>query len=371
MKKYLLTALAGLVTGLVAGQSSGKKIVGESSWTPTKPAVSAPVIVWQHPAALRHTLDKPVIVARVCVQGKNLTETRFLLNGQPVGSLPRGFKKVSCGEEFSTEIPLSPGENEIRFQVRNEGGVVTSESRYVKYEMPVVASSGPVQKRYALIVSNAGYAKYPLKNPVNDGRAMRDQLEKLGFLVTLTENQSRKDLRKTIDTYIAGLTDRSVSLFFYAGHGLMVEGNNYLQPVDADPTSEKDVPFDCYPLRQVIGRMEEANQNGSNLVFWDACRNNPYRSWTRGAADPLYVPTNPPVGTLIVYATEPGKPAQDGDQENGLFTSELIRHIGVPNQDIVELINRIDMGLEKRGFHQPPYMEGRLRGKFVFNPSGQ
>src|SRR5205823_579126 len=106
--------------------------------------------------------------------------------------------------------------------------------------------------------------------------------------------------------------------------------------VDADPSGEADVEFDCFPLRQVIARMEETNPGGSNLVFWDACRSNPYRSWNRGATGPVYAATNPPVGTMIVYATEPGKAAQDGNDTNGLFTSELVKHIDAPNQDIFE-----------------------------------
>ncbi|MBC8152780.1 MAG: caspase family protein, partial [Bacteroidetes bacterium] len=216
-------------------------------------------------------------------------------------------------------------------------------------------------------VANASYAKQPLKNPVNDGLAVKERLEKLGFTVTMRENQTRKELRKSVDAFTASLTDKSVSLFFYAGHGLMVNGINYVQPVDADPSSEADVEFDCFPLRHLIARMEETNPGGSNLVFWDACRNNPYRSWYRGTGGPVYAANNPPVGTIIVYATEPNKLSVDGNGRNGLFTSELIKHIDTPNQDITELVNKIDQGLEERGFKQPPYIEGRLRGRFMFN----
>ena len=80
----------------------------------------------------------------------------------------------------------------------------------------------------------------------------------------------------------------------------------------------------------------------------------------------MFPPVNPAVGTMIVYATEPGKQAYDGDQENGLFTSELIKHISEPDVDVIELVNRIDQGLEDRGFQQPPYYEGRLKGRFIF-----
>lgn len=372
MKNCLLFLFL-LVAGFRApAQQIDHKFKGDWVKPRVKTATGRPVVAWQKPQGPQLTVDAPTVTVTVCVQSADpLTDYRFVHNGTPLGSMARGFKRTACGQEIAEELHLVPGTNEVHFVATNKVGMVTTESHYITYtpHQMVLAKSGAVAgpARLALVVANGSYPKYPLRNPVNDGQAIRERLEKLGFTVMLRENQSRKELRKSIDAFTASLTDKSVSLFFYAGHGLMVNGTNYVQPVDADPTVEADVEFDCFPLRQLIARMEETNPNGSNLVFWDACRNNPYRSWNRGTGGPVYAATNPPVGTMIVYATEPGKAAQDGDDLNGLFTSELVKHIAEPDQDIFELVDKIDRGLEQRGFKQSPYIEGRLRGKFIFN----
>ncbi|MFT4032237.1 MAG: caspase family protein [Siphonobacter sp.] len=371
MKKSLLLILF-LITGLAAFAQKENSFKGD--WVTPRKTILKPVVVWQYLGTAQLTVDKPVLKATVCIQSAEaLTAYKFIVNGKATGGQQRGFKKVSCGQEVTDELPLINGSNEIHFVATNAGGTTITESHYVTYASAVTtpAINMPDTKRVALIVANQTYSKYPLKNPVNDGQAIREHLEKLGFTVFLRENQSRKELKKAVDEFTASLTDKCVSLFFYAGHGLMVNGDNYVQPIDADPTSESDVSFECFPLRQLVARMEEVNPNGSNLVFWDACRNNPYRSWKRGAGDVSHTAINPPVGTMIIYATEPGKAALDGDEKNGLFTSELVRHIDTPDLEIRELIERIDFGLEKRGFRQPPYTEGRFRGKFTFNPSGR
>ena len=191
-------------------------------------------------------------------------------------------------------------------------------------------------------------------------------MEALGFAVTYKENLPLRDLKETVNSFITDLGSNNVSLFYYAGHGLMVNGETYLQQIDAEPKTEADVEFECYSLRQIYARMAEANAKGANLIFWDACRNNPYRSWHRGAGGPTYAPVQPVAGNMIIYATESGKQAYDGDQENGLFTSELVKHINKPNVDIFELVDLIEQGLEARGFKQAPWYEGRFRGKFMF-----
>lgn len=373
MKQYILFFLLLMAGHSVLAQQVDHKFKGDWVKPKLKTKIPVPIVAWQKPQGPQLSVDWQTFTVTVCVQSSEpLTAYQFIHNGTELGSMTRGFKRVSCGQEVSEELTLIPGTNEVHFVAANRGGTVTTESHYITYTPPTGPITGTAtvgSKRVALIVANSSYPKYPLKNPVNDGRAIRERLEKLGFTVMLRENQSRKELKRSVDAFMASLTDKSVSLFFYAGHGLMVNGTNYVQPVDADPSGEADVEFDCFPLRQLIARMEETNPGGSNLVFWDACRNNPYRAWSRGTGGPVYAATNPPVGTMVVYATEPGKAAQDGDERNGLFTSELVRHIDIPDQDIFELVDKIDRGLELRGFKQPPYIEGRLRGKFIFNPT--
>lgn len=362
-----------LATGPLVAQTSST-ITASSDWVYLKKqAVTVPVITWQTPQPRQVTEHKLRTNVTVRVQsGDAATLVQFFANGKELNRQTRGFKRTGNGTEYSDVIPLVAGPNEVYVKATNSAGSTTSESRVIDYQpetsVPGVASKGvQVQKRLALIVANGNYKQYQLKNPSNDGRAVKQQLEKVGFEVIFKENLSRLELNQTVDAFMEALGTHNVGLFYYAGHGLMVSGETFVQPIDAEPKTEPDVSYVCYPLRQIVEKMAYANPKGANLVFWDACRNNPYRSWRRGVGERMFPPVNPAIGTMIVYATEPGKQAYDGDQENGLFTSELVKHIGQPDVDVFELINRIDQGLEDRGFQQSPYYEGRLKGRFIFN----
>lgn len=346
-------------------------VSAQSDWVlPKTVAAAAPIITWQTPQGRQVTESKRTSRVTVHVQSAEaITQLLFIHNGNEINGQKRGFKRVRNGMEFSEDIPLVSGANELFVKATNAVGSTTSEVRLIicQPDTPVVSTYlATEQKRLALVIANGSYGKYPLRNPPNDGRAVKQQLETLGFAVTYRENLSLRDLKQTLDSFVTDLGSHNVGLFYYAGHGLMVGGENYVQPVDADPKIEPDVEFECYPLRQIVARMAYANPKGANLIFWDACRNNPYRSWHRGLGQPVYAPVQPSVGTMLVFATEPGKQAYDGDDENGLFTSELVKHINQPDVDIFELVDRIDRGLEERGFKQPPYLEGRLRGRFMF-----
>ncbi|WP_128547002.1 caspase family protein [Larkinella soli] len=374
MKPFLWLWMTALLAALNATGQPRKPVSARSEWVSiTRSAAGSSSILWLVPQVRQLTQKQAAFRATVCIQPADSTATiRFVRNGQTVGSPERGFKRGNC-REVSTEIPLQPGPNELYVTVSGMAGTATSETRLIHYlptagapgiGAPTAKSTG--QKRVALIIANGNYSRHPLTNPVNDGRAVREKLESLGFTVMYRENLSLRAMNDVFDTFLPQLGGQSVGLVYYAGHGLMVRGQNYMQPVDANPADEPEVEWECYALRRLIDRMEYANEGGSNLIFWDACRDNPYRSWYRGAGGKVYESVQPPYGTMVVYATEPGKPAYDGNEKNGLFTSELVRHMGEPNVDLIELVERIEQGLEARGYRQRPYIEGRLRGKFYF-----
>ncbi|MBO0935276.1 caspase family protein [Fibrella sp. HMF5335] len=371
--RFVFPAFFLLAAGPLAAQPATLSSA-RSDWVSIrKEPTTAPLIAWQVPQAKRVVEHKLTYTVTVRVQAADaVTRLQFVRNGLVLNRETRGFKRAG-GVEFSEVIPLVPGSNELYVMATNAIGTTTSEPRLISCQPDTsLAKQVPVagvsdQKRLALIVANGNYGKSLLRNPTNDGRAIKQQLEKLGFAVTYKENLPLRELKQTFDGFMTDLGSHNVGLFYYAGHGLMVGGENYVQPVDAEPKVESDVEFECYPLRQLVARMAYANPKGANLIFWDACRNNPYRSWRRGAGESMVTPLLPAVGTMIVFATEPGKQSYDGDEENGLFTGELLKHLGQPGIDIFELVDRIDQGLEDRGFKQPPYLEGRLRGKFMFN----
>lgn len=366
----LLLSAAGQLVAQPWTVSSAK-----SGWVSmkTKPA-TAPVIIWQTPQAKQVIEQKPSATVTVRIQSADtLTRVRFICNGNELTRVTRGFKRAG-GVEFTEIIPLVVGSNEIYINATNLIGSTTSEPRIIIREpgatLPKAATPSVVgQKRRALVIANADYKLAKLKNPINDGRTMKHQLEALGFTVTYKENLPLRDLRETLNAFITDLGSHNVGLFYYAGHGLMVNNETYLQPIDAEPKTETDVEFQCYALRQIYANMAEANADGANLIFWDACRNNPYRSWRRGVGGPTYALVQPAVGNMIIYATESGKQAYDGDQENGLFTSELVKHIHLPNLSIFDLIQRVSLGLKDRGFNQRPYFEGYIEGGFMFKVS--
>jgi len=170
------------------------------------------------------------------------------------------------------------------------------------------------QRRTALVIGNASYQDNPLKNSINDAEAMANALKDVGFDVILLENADLKQIENAIDTFHHQLKAGGVGLFYYAGHGTQVDGENYLIPVNVKLDVAEDVRYEAIPVGKVLARMEDA-ANQMNIVILDACRNNPFarkwRSSQRGLA-----PIQSARGALIAFATEPGGVAADGEGQS-------------------------------------------------------
>ncbi len=195
--------------------------------------------------------------------------------------------------------------------------------RWLWVMLLLAAANGyAAEVRIALVIGNGAYAASPLKNPVNDAQDMAAKLRQLGFDVIERENLTSKQVGATLREFRSKLSPGAVALVFYAGHGLQINGENYLPAVDADINSEEDVPNQSLSVKQIMDVLDTARTR-LNLVFLDACRNNPYarsfRSGSRGLAR-----VSAPSGTLISYATRPGSVAADGNGRNGLYTSKLL-----------------------------------------------
>ena len=222
--------------------------------------------------------------------------------------------------------------------------------------------------RLALVVGNADYADSPLKNPVNDARAMHAKLASLGFEVTPVENLRRRDIGRTVNGFASRIRPGDEVVVFYAGHGLQVRGINYLPAVDADIQSEEDVPLNSLNLNTLLERMDDAKA-GVKLLFLDACRNNPYARSFRSSARGLARVQDAPSGTLMHFATRPGSVAADGSGKNGLYTTELLRHIDQPGTPIEQMLKRVAAAVERESKgQQEPWVEGSLKGDFYFKP---
>lgn len=180
-------------------------------------------------------------------------------------------------------------------------------------------------KRTALVTGNAQYQTGALMKPVNDAQDMATMLETMGFDVTLTLNAGQKHIELAISKFGRQLYQGGVGLFYYAGHGVQVDGENYLIPVNANIESEPDARYKAVNIGQVLGKMGDA-RNGLNMVILDACRDNPLAKGFRSASRGLAVVSSTAVkGTLIAYATSPGNVASDGEDLKGLHNKHLLK----------------------------------------------
>jgi len=234
----------------------------------------------------------------------------------------------------------------------------------------LAAPAGNTEIRTALIIGNSAYKTAPLKNPVNDARDMAAALKGFGFDVTLLTDASHQKMEAAAREFGLKLRQGGVGLFYFAGHGVQVAGENYLVPVDAVIQTESDVKFGCLNAGLVLGKMEDAG-NGLNVVILDACRNNPFARSFR-STEPGLAKMDAPTGSLIAYATAPGSVAADGTGRNGVYTENLLKNLRTPGLPITDLFMRVRMGVvASTGKKQVPWESSSLTGYFYFNREGQ
>lgn len=221
-------------------------------------------------------------------------------------------------------------------------------------------------QRIALVIGNANYLEKPLKNPVNDAKDITISLEKKGFKVNLIKNASKRVMQQAIRKFERDLTgDGKIGLFYYAGHGVEVDGTNYLVPVDADIQTEADVEFEAVNAGRVLSGMEHAG-NSLNIVVLDACRDNPYKRSFRSASRGLQR-MDVPKGSVIFYAATPGNVAQDGSGKNSPFTTHFLESMNRPNIKIEEVFKLTARAVDKEtAGKQVPWLEGVVLGDFYF-----
>ncbi|MEY9915358.1 putative caspase-like protein [Bradyrhizobium japonicum] len=227
-------------------------------------------------------------------------------------------------------------------------------------------------KRVALVLANSSYQYAPsLANPVNDGAVMAKTLKDAGFEVV----ESRHDLsaletRRVLRDFADATRDADIAVVYYAGHGIEVEGSNYLIPVDAKLERDTDVYDQGLSLDRVLVTVKPARQ--LRLVILDACRDNPFgktmkrtvvsRGIGRGLAQ---VEPNSP-NTLIAYSAKAGFTAQDGDGANSPFTVALSKHLTTPGLDVRRAFGFVrDDVLKSTGNKQEPFVYGSLGGEDV------
>lgn len=245
--------------------------------------------------------------------------------------------------------------------------------------LALVTAETNAKAHVALVIGNAKYetAIGPLRNSVNDAKAVSKTLRGLGFTVIEEHNVSRDALIEAVAGFRAKIKDAEVAVFYYAGHGISVAGSNYLIPIKSgyQPEGADDVTLrmlaetKLFNAEQVVAEMSAAGGR-CNLVILDACRSTPVARNPRarditnsGGLSEM----KPPAGSLIAFATDAGHTAQDGDGVNGLYTSELLKHLQTPGLTIEQVFKRTRAGvIQRSNGEQIPAEYSRLVGDDIY-----
>lgn len=226
-------------------------------------------------------------------------------------------------------------------------------------------------RRVALVAGNSAYGVAGLKNPVNDARLMIKVLTGANFEIIPVLDGNRASLIKAIGDFGRRLSEPgSVALFYYAGHGVQVLGDNYLVPVDAAPATTDGVQQQGVPLKLVFDAMR-TSQSRLNIVLLDACRDNPFSDTAGGVEDGL-APVVAPSGTIIGYATAPGQIARDGEGDNSPYTAALAANIPTVGATVEDVFRATRLAVRSKTQNaQTPWEHSSLLDEFYFHPKIQ
>jgi hypothetical protein len=221
-------------------------------------------------------------------------------------------------------------------------------------------------KRVALVIGNQAYSVRPLINPRNDADDVSRVLKNAGFEVIDVRDASLSQMRNAVRQFGDRLLTRDVGLVYYAGHGIEVRGKNYFIPVNADIKRSDEIADQSLDVNLILEKMETAKK-GVNILIVDACRDDPFgrsfRSSSKGLAN-----MDAPQGTIIAFATSPGKVAADGGGRNSPYTKNLVKMMQVPNLPIEQVFKQVRRAVqEETKNQQTPWENTSLSGDFYFS----
>ncbi len=225
-------------------------------------------------------------------------------------------------------------------------------------------TSSSADRRVALVVGNDGYVTAPLRNARNDARDVGRTLEAIGFKVTVLQDATRQTLASALSTFGDGLQPNDVALFYFAGHGVQVDGENFLIPIDFRGQSASEAQLSGLAASNVQRLLQRARVS---MLILDACRNNPYAG-TRSLGG---LAAMDPRGSLVAFATGAGQTAADaGAGQNGLFTQEFVKALAVPGLTAQQVFQQVRRAVyDSSAGRQFPAVYDGLLGDFVFRPA--
>ncbi|OFY65608.1 MAG: hypothetical protein A2Y71_16700 [Bacteroidetes bacterium RBG_13_42_15] len=328
----------------------------------TNPSAVVPVVSWSNPENENTIVNKESLPISACIKSPTeLKSVKLLVNGN-IQSEDNVFQVSTVGDcnyNWQSSIVLKEGDNNIYIIATNVAGSITSEKRVIKLQ----PSLG--ERRLALVFGNSQYQSgTPLRNPVNDANLMEGTLKELNFDVIKHLNASKEEMMNAIKEFNEKLPYYNVALFYYAGHGNQVEGKNFLIPVDAKLDKETDCKFEAVAVDFIVEEFEKYQEN-TNVVILDACRNNPFKAWSRGG-EQGFKAMSFTSGTIIAFATSEGTTAADGKGANGLFTEELVKQMVIPQSILNVFMNTRVQVRKLSGNQQVPTEWNKLNGDFFF-----
>jgi hypothetical protein len=229
------------------------------------------------------------------------------------------------------------------------------------------------QGRVALVLGNGAYRSVPrLANPGQDAQGMAQTLRGIGFQVELVRDATRAQIEEALRRFGRAADGAEIALFFYAGHGMQVGGENYLMPVDARVADARDIDYELIALPLVTRAMERARVR---ILILDACRDNPLAAQIRGLSGTRSVGRGlarieqVDLGTLVAFATSPGAVALDGAGRNSPFTAALLQHLPTPGLEIRQVMTRVRASVvQETGGQQIPWDNSSLITEVVLRP---
>ncbi|WP_291869568.1 caspase family protein [Bradyrhizobium sp.] len=238
--------------------------------------------------------------------------------------------------------------------------------------LPIGPSIAAGAERFALVIGNAKYpdAEAPLKEPINDARAVADELKRNGFNVEVGENLTGDAMRRAFEKLYGRIKPGSVALIFFSGFGIQSSRQSYMIPVDAQIWTEPDVRRDGFSLETVLGEINSRGA-GVKIALIDASRRNPFerrfRSFSAGLA-----PVIAPNGTLVMYSAALSSVVSDNGGDRSLFVQELLKEIRVPDLMAEETLNRTRVGVTRASrSEQVPWISSSLAEDFSFIPGAK
>src|ERR1700754_412675 len=218
--------------------------------------------------------------------------------------------------------------------------------------VPALSAPALAENRMALVIGQSAYKSVPaLPNPGNDAKAMTQLLTDSGFEVSSASNLTQNEMRTAISDFagkVAAKGPDTVALVFYAGHGIQVDGENFLIPTDIDPKREADIPMQAVRLNDILNTLASVPSR-MRFFLLDSCRNNPFPELSRSAGSGLAIvdaKVGAP-GTFVSFSTSPGAVAEDGNGVNSPYTTALLEAAKQPNIPIEETFKRVRVAVNK------------------------